>query len=243
MHVRWSLPVALTLTALAAQAAPTAPSSQPPGSPVAAAAAVAPALTSGLFLQNFDRTVRPQDDLYRFVNGTWLKTTEIPADKSNYGSFTRWPMKREKNLRVIVEEAAAAKAAPGTAPQLDRWISTRAIMDEAKAEPLGARRRCSPNSTASRAIADRKRPARLPVARAAADASTTDRCAVSCADAKNPESLHAVGVAGGLSACRSATTTSTEQRIHEIRGAYDRSYIDNVLSSPAVRTPTRSRRT
>ena len=100
MHVRWSLPVALTLSALAAQAAPTAPE-QPtaPVAPVAAAAAVAPALTSGLFLQNFDRTVRPQDDLYRFVNGTWLKTTEIPADKSNYGSFTLLADGAEKPAR------------------------------------------------------------------------------------------------------------------------------------------------
>ncbi len=102
---------------------------------VAAAPAVA-ALTSGLFLQNFDRTVRPQDDLYRFVNGTWLKNTEIPADKSNYGSFTLLADEAEKNLRVIVDEAAAAKAAAGSDQQLigDFYSS---FMDEAKTEQLG----------------------------------------------------------------------------------------------------------
>ena len=44
-------------------------------------------LTSGLTLERFDRTVRPQDDFYQFVNGTWLKTFKLPADKSRYGVF------------------------------------------------------------------------------------------------------------------------------------------------------------
>ena len=35
-----------------------------------------------------DRTVRPGDDFYAYANGTWAKTTVIPADKSNYGMFT-----------------------------------------------------------------------------------------------------------------------------------------------------------
>ncbi|MCH7819452.1 MAG: hypothetical protein IIB40_07810, partial [Candidatus Marinimicrobia bacterium] len=45
-------------------------------------------LSSGIEMSNFDTSVRPQDDIYQYVNGTWLANTEIPADKSNYGSFT-----------------------------------------------------------------------------------------------------------------------------------------------------------
>ena len=64
-------------------------SQQPTRSPVASAQpAVSAELDSGAILENFDRDVRPQDDLYRFVNGGWLARTEIPADKSNYGTFT-----------------------------------------------------------------------------------------------------------------------------------------------------------
>src|SRR5262249_54114952 len=44
-------------------------------------------LSSGLDLESLDRTVRPQDDLYRFVAGTWLRDTPIPPDRSNYGAF------------------------------------------------------------------------------------------------------------------------------------------------------------
>ncbi len=42
---------------------------------------------SGIETSGFDTQVRPQDDFYHYVNGTWLRETKIPADKSNYGSF------------------------------------------------------------------------------------------------------------------------------------------------------------
>ncbi|MEJ7592533.1 MAG: hypothetical protein WKF77_13355 [Planctomycetaceae bacterium] len=45
-------------------------------------------LDSGIDPDGFDTTVRPQDDLFLHVNGRWLLSTEIPSDKSNYGSFT-----------------------------------------------------------------------------------------------------------------------------------------------------------
>ena len=226
MHVRWSLPVALTLSALAAQAAPTAPE-QPtaPVAPVAAAAAVAPALTSGLFLQNFDRTVRPQDDLYRFVNGTWLKTTEIPADKSNYGSFTLLADGAEKNLRVIVEEAAAAKAAPGTAPQLigDFYSS---YMDEAKAEQLGLTP-LQPELDRIAAISDRKQLLAY-LSRAQLLMIDNPIGAQIFADAKNPE-LNTLWVSqAGFGLPERDYYFSTEQRFTEIRGAYEK-HIDNVF--------------
>jgi predicted metalloendopeptidase len=61
---------------------------------------------SGIDRGNMDTTVRPQDDLYQHVNGKWLERTEIPADKSNYGAFTELHDESEKNLRIIIEEAA-----------------------------------------------------------------------------------------------------------------------------------------
>lgn len=38
-------------------------------------------------LDYMDKDVRPQDDFYNFVNGNWMKTTEIPSDRARWGSF------------------------------------------------------------------------------------------------------------------------------------------------------------
>ncbi|WP_144393640.1 M13 family metallopeptidase [Pleionea sediminis] len=75
-------------------------------------------LDSGLTLDNFDRSIRPQDDLYRYVNGVWLKNTEIPEDRSNYGTFTELAEQAQKDLRAIIEASASAKdLAKGTPEQ------------------------------------------------------------------------------------------------------------------------------
>lgn len=75
-------------------------------------------LASGITLENFDKSVRPQDDLFRYVNGTWLKNTEIPADKSNYGSFTTLADKAREDMQAIIEASAAQKnAKPGSEAQ------------------------------------------------------------------------------------------------------------------------------
>ncbi len=44
-------------------------------------------LPVGLALDEFSSDIRPQDDLYRHVNGAWLSRTEIPGDKARWGSF------------------------------------------------------------------------------------------------------------------------------------------------------------
>ncbi|MGL6222793.1 MAG: peptidase M13, partial [Steroidobacteraceae bacterium] len=214
MQFRWSLPVALMFT-LAAWATPQAP--EPPAAPAAPAAAPAtPALSSGLLLQNFDRTVRPQDDFYRFVNGTWLKNTEIPADKSNYGAFTLLADEAEKNLRVIVEEAATAKAAAGSDQQLIGDFYT-SFMDEAKAEQLGLTP-LQPELDRIAAIKDR--------AQLLAYLSRAQRLMIDnpigadvYADAKNPEINTLWVMQAGLGLPERDYYFSTDQRFTEIRGA------------------------
>ncbi|MEX2366851.1 MAG: M13 family metallopeptidase N-terminal domain-containing protein, partial [Pseudohongiellaceae bacterium] len=69
---------------------------------------------SGVELGNFDNTVAPGDDFYRYVNGTWLASTEIPPDQSNYGAFSVLADEAEANLRTIIEAAAAGDSAPGS---------------------------------------------------------------------------------------------------------------------------------
>ncbi len=61
---------------------------------------------SGLVLEHFDRTVRPQDDLYRFANGNWLAKNQIPDDRSNFGVFSALIEQAETDLCSIIESVA-----------------------------------------------------------------------------------------------------------------------------------------
>lgn len=95
------------------------------------------ALDSGLDPSGFDKTVRPQDDLFRHVNGAWLASTEIPADKASYGAFDILFDKAQADLRTIVEEAAksAAKTPGSDAQKIGDFYES--FMNEARAEELG----------------------------------------------------------------------------------------------------------
>lgn len=63
---------------------------------------------SGIVLSNIDNAVRPQDDLFRHVNGRWLSGTVIPDDRPLEGSFTMLRDEAELAVRRIIEEAADA---------------------------------------------------------------------------------------------------------------------------------------
>jgi len=93
---------------------------------------------SGIDMSNFDTTTRLQDDLYQGVNGKWLENTVIPADKSNYGAFTKLRDNSQSALKAIIEKAAATQAAPGSDNQKigDFYNS---FMDVAKINELGVK--------------------------------------------------------------------------------------------------------
>lgn len=64
---------------------------------------------SGITLANIDPDVRPQDDLFRHVNGGWLRSNPIPEDRSREGAFSQLADEAELAVRTIVEDAAADK--------------------------------------------------------------------------------------------------------------------------------------
>lgn len=74
-------------------------------------------LGSGIDLDYMDTSVSPGDDFYRYINGSWLADTEIPADQSNYGAFSVLADVAEENLLTLIEEAAAIDAAIGSDSQ------------------------------------------------------------------------------------------------------------------------------
>lgn len=63
-------------------------------------------LVSGIYKEFMDTSVKPGDDFNKYVNGGWLKTAEIPADKSSYGAFNILRDQSEDNVKAIIEESA-----------------------------------------------------------------------------------------------------------------------------------------
>ena len=93
-------------------------------------------LASGIPIDELDPGIRPQDDLFRHVNGRWLARTEIPADRARDGAFRILADEAEKAVREIVEEAASAPAGSDGRKSGDLYAS---FMDADRAELLGSR--------------------------------------------------------------------------------------------------------
>ena len=109
----------LSLMAAFANAAPAAP-----GVP-----------TSGIQTQYIDPSVRVQDDFFAHVNGKWLKTTEIPADKASFGTGAMLNDEIQPQVRAIIEAAQADKKAGPDARKIGNLYTS--YMDEAKRMQLG----------------------------------------------------------------------------------------------------------
>jgi len=93
-------------------------------------------MRSGLDLNHIDPSVRPQDDLFRFMNGKWLKESVIPEDRASDGAFYWLYEQAEKQVKQIILDQAASNAAGGSNAQKigDLYNS---FMDEEKIEQFG----------------------------------------------------------------------------------------------------------
>ncbi|MGX9460343.1 M13 family metallopeptidase [Shewanella sp. A14] len=84
----------------------------------ATATAVTQALTSGINFDNIDKSVRPQDDFYMYVNGTWMKNATIPGDRTNIGAFYDLRENARDDVKAIIEDLSATpNLADGTDEQ------------------------------------------------------------------------------------------------------------------------------
>ena len=88
--------------------------------------------------EELDPGIRPQDDLFGHVNGRWIRTAQIPDDRSSYGSFMILRDQAEIDVREIIEAAAASGAPVGSDERKigDLYAS---FMDETAVEASGAR--------------------------------------------------------------------------------------------------------
>jgi putative endopeptidase len=82
-----------------------------------------------------DLAAQPGQDFFQYANGTYLKTLEIPADRSRFGAFDKLNELSENRMRAVVEAAAADRNATGPTGQVGALY--RAFMDEGRIEALG----------------------------------------------------------------------------------------------------------
>ncbi len=89
----------------------------------------------GLDKAELNHSIRPQDDLFRHVNGLWLENTSIPEDQAVYGSFMILRDDSELAVKEVLEDAAA-NPRPGVAQQIGDLYAS--FLDEDRIEKLGA---------------------------------------------------------------------------------------------------------
>ncbi|MES2322183.1 MAG: M13-type metalloendopeptidase [Pseudomonadota bacterium] len=102
-----------------------------------AGAADAPAPLSGIDTQFIDQGVRVQDDFFAHLNGKWLKATEIPADKSSWGTFAKLRDDITPQVRAMIEAAQADKNRKAGSEAQKIGDMYASFMNEAALEKLG----------------------------------------------------------------------------------------------------------
>jgi len=95
--------------------------------------------TWGIDLDAMDRSVKPGDDFFRYVNGKWVATTKIPADRTNYGSFPMLTELSEARVRASLDGWAADKNLKAGSDEAKVAAIYRTFLDEATAEKLDAK--------------------------------------------------------------------------------------------------------
>lgn len=95
----------------------------------------------GINLSSMDKSVKPQNDFFKFVNGSWLANTEMPADKTRWGSFDELRQNTDRDVLAILKEAAAnpkyaANTDQGKAINLYKTIMDTVARNKAGIKPI-----------------------------------------------------------------------------------------------------------
>ncbi|HSE62238.1 MAG TPA: M13-type metalloendopeptidase [Thermoanaerobaculia bacterium] len=121
--------------------------------PAAAMLAAEPAATStppaptaaerfgkwGVDLEGMDRSVKPGDDFFRYVNGKWAAKTQIPPDKTSFGAFVILRDLSEARVRALLDRWAADKTLKPGSDEARVAAIYRTFLDEKTAERLDAK--------------------------------------------------------------------------------------------------------
>ena len=191
---------------------------------------MAASMSSGIDFSGFDRETRPQDDLFRHVNGTWLRTTDIPADRSRWGMVDQLRDEADHNVRAILESPAARDDVIGA--RIRAYYAS--YMNEARAEELGA----APLAAGLARIAALDSPSAVAAYMGAAAASGTDVPMASfiSIDRRNPNAYIPYLWQSGLGLPDRDYYLRDEAKFAEIRAEYLR-YLARLLELGGIDEP------
>jgi len=96
-------------------------------------------LASGIDTKYIDAGVRVQDNFYDYLNGGWMKTTEIPSDRASWGTFIKMREDLTPQVKGLIETASSDKAARAGSEARKIGDFYASFMDEAKLDKLGVK--------------------------------------------------------------------------------------------------------
>lgn len=91
----------------------------------------------GINLDFMDKSVKPGDDFFRYVNGTWVDKTEIPSDRVRWGSFDELRQNTDRDALNILKQAAANKKLDPNSDQAKAVNVFQTYMDTISRNKLG----------------------------------------------------------------------------------------------------------
>jgi putative endopeptidase len=129
---------ALAIVSLSAQEATTAPAAATKQTSASSTTAQRFG-TWGVDLAGMDPSVKPGDDFFRYVNGKWAASTQIPADKTSIGSFVLLRDLSDARVRAILDRWAADKKLKAGSDEAKVAALYRTFLDDATIEKLDAK--------------------------------------------------------------------------------------------------------
>ncbi len=186
-----------------------------------------------------DASVDPGDDFFRYANGGWLDSTEIPADRSSVGGFYIADQQTEKNLAALIGEILKSNPEKGTDAYrvkafYEAYLDTKAI-DTAGLEPLQA------DLARFERIADKAQLAQVLGSQARADVDplnatdfeTENLFGIFVTQALKGGEVVPYVLQGGLGMPEREYYLSSDEKMAELRSDY-RSYIADLLKAAKV---------
>lgn len=193
-------------------------------------------LGSGIILEHIDTSVKPGDDFFKYANGKWLDTVEIPEDKASLGSFQILHDEAQENVMAIIKNSAEGDFKKGSNEQkvgdLYNAYTNMEARDKAGIEPL------VPELEKIDAIQNQEQLARY-FAYAIKHSLGTPFALAQFVDFKNPESYMIYSWQAGLALPDREYYTSDEGSYQEIREKYQK-HVAKMLTLTGIENPEKS---